>query len=431
MDELGPILIAGTGPTAVQMSLLLGRLTGTLGLVGRDTRRSQEFFQNLDDAEGSLCATVQNTAHQALAGRQHIDRRFIGYETVNGEWKTLVLTVPADAYLPVLRQLPAAVLERTEHVLLLSPTLGSGTLVQEYLDARAASAEVISFSSYLGDSRWPEGSPGNAVLTTGLKARIYAGSTLDSSPTLQHLCTLFESLGTTIRSLACPLDAEARNMSLYVHPALFMNDVSLNAVFNPSGPQLFVYKLYPEGPITTTLIRCMVDYWRELTDLIQALGGTGVNLLEFMLSDGYRIRPESIEAELVSSFDSLPAIQQEYLVYVRYASLLIDPYSEPDAAGRYFDFSAIPIRPIFLDDSGRWDIPRMPKEDYYRTKIIQGLAHQLAVACPTIDKLVNRYESALISSAEALLNHPLTSAFEVQDFADDLSIIFTKLGVNA
>ncbi|WP_313811463.1 opine metallophore biosynthesis dehydrogenase [Glutamicibacter sp.] len=431
MNELGSILIAGTGPTAVQMSVLLGRLRGTVGLVGRSTRRSQQFFQDLSDADGFLTATVQNAAHQALAGQQRIEHRFIDFETVSGEWKTLVLTVPANAYLPVLRRMPAAVLERIERVVLLSPTLGSGALVHEYLNSRALPVEVISLSSYLGDSRWPEAKPGITVLTTGVKARIYSGSTLHNSQSLQYLRTLFESVGTDLQLVDLPLDAEARNISLYVHPALFMNDVSLNAVFNPSGPQQFVYKLYPEGPITPTLIHCMVDYWRELTNLVRALGGSGINLLEFMLADGYRIRPESIAAELVSSFESLAPIHQEYLVYVRYASLLIDPYSAPDAAGRYFDFSAIPIRPIFVDESGHWDIPRMPKEDYYRTKIIQGFAQKLSVDCPTIDKLVGNYESVLQRSAGQLGAQPKTSAFEPQEFSEDLSIALTKAGVKA
>ncbi len=50
-----------------------------------------------------------------------------------------------------------------------------------------------------------------------------------------------------------------------------------------------------------------------------------------------------------------------------------------------FDFSAIPIRRVFVNGAGEWDVPRMPKEDYYRTKIIQGIGRHLGVACPTID----------------------------------------------
>ena len=98
-----------------------------------------------------------------------------------------------------------------------------------------------------------------------------------------------------------------------------------------------------------------------------------------MLEDSYPVRPESISPADMAAFEELSTTHQEYLVYVRYASLLIDPFSEPDRDGRYFDFSAIPIRPMFRNAAGEWDLPRMPKEDYYRTKVIQGVARHLGV----------------------------------------------------
>jgi hypothetical protein len=167
----------------------------------------------------------------------------------------------------------------------------------------------------------------------------------------------------------------------------------------------------------------MVAMWQELTAIVVALGGTGVNLLAFMLEDSYPVRPESISAADVAAFESLPAIHQEYLVYVRYASLLIDPFSAPDREGRYFDFSAIPIRPIFRNATGEWDVPRMPKEDYYRTKVIQGVARHLDVVCPTIDTLLDAYEAQLERATEALEGEPLSDAFTVEDFDTDLAMI--------
>jgi hypothetical protein len=282
---------------------------------------------------------------------------------------------------------------------------------------------VISFSSYLGDTRWPEGAPSASVLTAGVKRRIYAASSNPASSALDRLRDLHESVGVTVEVLELPVDAETRNISLYVHPALFMNDVTLDAVFGePSAPQ-YVYKLFPEGPVTPSLIRTMVAQWRELTAIVVALGGTGVNLLAFMLEDSYPVRPESIGPADVAAFEQLPTIHQEYLVYVRYASLLIDPYSEPDPEGRYFDFSGIPIRSVFRNDSGEWDVPRMPKEDYYRTKIIQGVARHLDVACPTIDGLLAGYEDELRRAATAREGEPLSEAFVVQDFEVDLDMI--------
>lgn len=427
MHELGKVLIAGTGPTAVQTAVLIGRLGGAVAIAGRESVRSEAFFASLTESGGTLRVAVQNDQHQALAGECRLDRWFHGYATVAGEWNTLILTVTADAYLPVLRQLDRGVLARVDRIVLLSPTLGSSSLVREYAVREGADPEVISFSSYLGDTRWPGGTPGSTVLTAGVKRRIYLGSTTPASQALDRLRTLHESVGITAAVLDLAIEAESRNISLYVHPALFMNDVTLRAVFVESEPTRYVYKLFPEGPITPSLIRTMLAMWRELTAIVVALGGTGVNLLAFMLEDSYPVRPESISAADVAAFESLPAIHQEYLVYVRYASLLIDPFSEPDRDGRYFDFSAIPIRPVFRNAGGEWDVPRMPKEDYYRTKVIQGVARHLGVACPTIDALLAAYETELERATKALEGEPLSGAFTVEDFGADLSMICARV----
>lgn len=437
MDELGNILIAGTGPVAVQSAVLLGRLPGALGLAGRESRRSAAFFAALDASAGSLRAEVQNAAHRQLAGQVRLAHRYRGYQQVDRAWDTLVLAVTADAYLPVLRELPPGVLAGFERIVLLSPTLGSGSLVREYARSQGADPEVISFSSYLGDTRWLEGIEGSAVLTAGAKARIYAGSSRGASPAVQRLREVHEAAGTAVVVLGQPVDAEARNISLYVHPALFMNEVALHAVFaparpgQPDQPTQYVYKLYPEGPVTPALIHAMLEQWRELSAIVAALGGKGVNLLAFMLQDSYPVHPQSIDPADVAAFEQLPAIHQEYLLYVRYASLLIDPFSEPDGQGRYFDFSAIPFRPVFRNDQDEWDVPRMPKEDYYRTKIIQGLARHLAVPCPMIDRLLAAYEVALEQAAVQLEGQPRSAAFAVQEFGEDLRMICSGIGVAA
>jgi hypothetical protein len=391
--------------------------------------RSEAFFAALAASGGTVQVAVQNEHHQALAGKCRLGEWFQGYATVAGEWDTLVLTVTADAYVPVLQQLDRRVLTRLDRIVLLSPTLGSSSLVREYAAQQGADPEVISFSSYLGDTRWPDGTPASAVLTAGVKRRIYAGSTNPASPAIECLRALHESVGSSVEVLDLAIAAESRNISLYVHPALFMNDVTLGAVFAEPEPTRYVYKLFPEGPITPSLIHTMVAQWRELTAVVAALGGTGVNLLAFMLEDSYPVRPESISTADVAAFEYLPPIHQEYLVYVRYASLLIDPFSEPDLEGRYFDFSAIPIRPVFRNADGEWDVPRMPKEDYYRTKVIQGVARHLGVACPTIDRLLAAYEAELERAARTLEGEPLSEAFAIQDFGVDLDMIRAGLSV--
>lgn len=421
--------MAGTGPTAVQTAVLAARLGDDVGVAGRASVRSAPFFAALADGEGLVEVTVQNPRHAAAAGRCRLATWFRGYGSVTGRWDTLVLTVTADAYVPVLEQLAPEVLRGVRRVVLTSPTLGSAALVRSLVTRRGADAEVISFSSYLGDTRWPGGTPTATVLTAGVKRRVYAASSSPgSSEALETLRRLHREAGVEVQVMDLPVEAESRNISLYVHPPLFMNDVALEAVFGPPAPPRYVYKLFPEGPVTPTLVHTMVEQWRELSAVVTALGGTGVDLLRFMLDDSYPVRSESIDPADVAAFGSLPPIHQEYLVYVRYASLLVDPFSTPDEQGRYFDFSGIPVAPVFLDDAGEWDVPRMPREDYYRTSVIRGVARHLGVPCPTIDGLLERYEDAVRRAAKEREGQPLSSAFVVQDFADDVDLICSELG---
>ena len=77
-----------------------------------------------------------------------------------------------------------------------------------------------------------------------------------------------------------PLHAEVHNSSLYVHPALFMNDFSLQAVFKGTTVPVYVYKLFPEGPITMKLIREMRQMWVEMMKILNELRVPSVNLFK-------------------------------------------------------------------------------------------------------------------------------------------------------
>ena len=88
----------------------------------------------------------------------------------------------------------------------------------------------------------------------------------------------------------------------------------------------------------------------------------------------------------INQFEDLPAIHQEYLLYVRYTAILIDPFSEPDSNGHYFDFSAVPYKRLYIDEEGVTHIPRMPSEDSYRTAMIQAVGRALNVKTPMIDQ---------------------------------------------
>ncbi|MEJ7443121.1 opine metallophore biosynthesis dehydrogenase, partial [Staphylococcus warneri] len=77
-----------------------------------------------------------------------------------------------------------------------------------------------------------------------------------------------------------------------------------------------------------------------------------VNLLKFMVKENYPVRPETLNEADISQFESLPSVKQEYLLYVRYSAILIDPFSQPDQEGRYFDFSAVPFKQLYQNEKG-------------------------------------------------------------------------------
>ncbi|QCT02935.1 hypothetical protein E6C60_2222 [Paenibacillus algicola] len=428
MDHVNRVLIAGTGPASIQLAVMMKHAGHVItGIAGRMSLRSEGFYASLKASSSCIAVKVQNPAHSRLAGECCLDQVFQGYETITGTWDILILSVTTDAYLQVLKQIPPQVLSSLTTIVLLSPTFGSNRLVQRYVRSSGSAAEIISFSTYLGDTRWESGSPGHQVLTAAVKKRLYISSTDSNSVIIPHLTEMYRNLGVDLVRLSSPLEAETRNLSLIVHPPLFMNDVTLSAIFEKPQPQRYVYKMFPEGPITQDLISGMLAYWHEIEGLLSKLGLSGMNLLQFMTDDNYPVRPESLSRQDIEQFPALEPIHQQYLLYVRYVSLLIDPFSEPDENGRYYDFSAVPIRPVYVNKEGELDIPRMPKEDYYRIKIIQGMAKHLGIPSPAADHFIATYERWLIQSASANEAFPLSSGFNVQSFQEDINSICQDL----
>lgn len=423
------VLVIGTGPASVQLCMIVKNHLGCeVGLAGRKSVRSESFFQSLRMNGNHIRVSVQNHQNERLQGECLVDHVYPGLDTIRGEWDHVVLAVTTDAYLDVLHTIPGEVFKGVRSIVLVSPTLGSNSLVKHDLAQVQPEAEIISFSTYLGDTRWRERDPSHHVITTAVKKKLYIGSTHRQSKTVQSLIALGQELGVELVQTESPLESETRNISLYVHPPLFMNDVTLQEIFDGGPSMKYVYKLYPEGPITQHLIRDMLAQWQEMKEILDRVNIKPLNLLQFMTDDNYPVRLESLSRSDIEGFEQLDRIHQEYLLYIRYTSLLIDPFSTPDEAGRYFDFSAVPIRKMYRNAEGELDIPRMPKEDYYRIKIIQGIARFLEVPSPTIDKLIRIYEDKLTEVAEVHHDQKLSKAFSIRSFEEDLARITSEMG---
>ncbi|MBZ5752920.1 MULTISPECIES: opine metallophore biosynthesis dehydrogenase [Metabacillus] len=429
MSDFKRVLILGTGPTSIQLAVSIKKhLNCYVGIAGRESVRSETFFEALKQSDHLIRVSVQNEKHRSMEGEYFVDQVFNGYETIKGEWDTIIFSVTTDAYIEVIKQISDKLLKQVKCIVLISPTFGSNSLISNFMNKLNLNAEIISFSTYYGDTRWMHDSPSNHVLTTAVKKKIYIGSTHFPSKNIDKLCKVYEQLGITLEIMKSPIEAETRNISLYVHPPLFMNDFSLSAIFWDIETKKYVYKIYPEGPITQYLIRDLLSQWKEIMNILKKINIKSINLLQFMTDDNYPVRLESLSRQDIENFNHLETIHQEYLLYIRYTSLLIDPFSEPDKDGRYFDFSAVPIRKMFVNKEGYLDIPRMPKEDYYRIKIIQGIAKYLELNCPTIDKFIKTYESKIEKVAQSRRGEFLSRAFVVQCFEEDLNMICGEIG---
>ncbi len=75
------------------------------------------------------------------------------------------------SYYDTLQKVSLETLQSVKHVILISPTFGSQMIVEQFMSKFSKDIEVISFSTYLGDTRIVDKEAPNHVLTTGVKKR--------------------------------------------------------------------------------------------------------------------------------------------------------------------------------------------------------------------------------------------------------------------
>ena len=418
-------LIVGSGPVAIQLAQICHQMTdGNIDIVSRaktsiKSKRVYDAYQS----EGYFQVSTQNDAHHQLSGQFKVHQFFKDIKDVDQEYDTLIMACTADAYRPILEQLVTSTLQRVKHIILVSPTLGSHMLIEQIMLEVNPDVEVISFSTYLGDTRIIDAEQPHKVLTTGVKSKLYVGSNHAHSNLIERIKAYFEQLKIQLTVMDTPLQAEIHNSSLYVHPALFMNDFSLHAIFECTSVPVYVYKLFPEGPITMTLIREMRQMWQEMMTILDKLSVPSVNLLKFMVKENYPVRAETMTEWEIDHFEQLPSIHQEYLLYVRYTAILIDPFSQPDEKGNYFDFSAVPYKQIEVDERDTMHIPRMPSEDSYRTSIIQAIGRSLGVQTPMIDQFLARYRAYCESYQTQHPHQRVSAQFDPHAYDKDIALV--------
>ncbi|GKU78285.1 opine metallophore biosynthesis dehydrogenase [Paenibacillus sp. L3-i20] len=397
----GNTLMIGTGPASIHMAVDLSRgWCNQLGLLNRKSERSEQLNSELASAGQVISTKVESASYKLGSGSATVAQLYEGYENVEDCWDSIVICTPCNSYASVVRSLDIAHLTNLKTIILLSPGLGSNLLVEHLLGDAHDRIEVISFSTYYGASIFPPAPYRESLLNVivkGFKRKIVIGSNKVERSMLHQVQHFIESHGIKCEQGMNPIEAESRSITTYVHPPFFINKVSLDEIFSPKRSTKFMYKLYPEGPITQHTIASMISLWHEISELLRLLGARPINLLKFLNDDNYPVRELTLSRADIEGFVEQDPIKQQYLLYIRYASILIDPFSEPDEAGKYLDFSAFPYRGVRSDRLGKWIIPRIPYEDYRKLKIIYGLGQRMGLLMPQAEKFILLFEERLYS----------------------------------
>lgn len=280
---------------------------------------------------------------------------------------------------------------------------------------------MLSLSSYYAATKVIDETQPLRALTKAVKRRVYLGSSRPDCPARETWRRVLAGSGVEVVPLASPEAAEGRNITIYVHSPLFLGEFALERVLSRQGPPGFMYKLYPEGPITPAAIGAMRRLWCELSELLRRMGAEPLNLLRFLNDDNYPVHETMLPRAAIDGFAEAGAERQEYLLFVRYAALLVDPFSPADEQGRHFDFSAVPFRRVSRDEEGLWRLPRVPLEDYRKLALIVALAARFGLAMPQACSLLASYENAVsrfIDSQGASQCHPSLYPIDSRPAAD-------------
>lgn len=305
-ESLGNVLLVGLGAVAIQVALDLRRHgAGRLGALNHPGRRSQRIAEAL--ARGACLQLEGQGQHRWLSGNAALDVFHQDPAELRDDWQTLVLCVPADSYLDVVRGLPWERLGGVRTLLLVSAFIGANLLVRSALPA-GCQATVLSLSSYYAATKVIDETQPLRALTKAVKRRVYLGSSRPDCPARETWRRVLAGSGVEVVPLATPEAAEGRNVTTYVHSPFFLGEFALARILSEQGPPGFMYKLYPEGPITPGAIGAMRRLWCELSELLRRMGAEPLNLLRSLNDDNYpctrrccRARPSTASPRLAPS----------------------------------------------------------------------------------------------------------------------------------
>lgn len=392
IDTIGDFLFVGLGAVAIQFAFDLQRVTdGTFGFLNRPGARSRLVLDAMAAGHHLSIDGLGRAAGELVS--MPIECFHEGTGELEDQWGTLILCTPADCYVDVITAFPWDRLPRIHSIVLMSPFLGAALLVEAALPVNRR-FNVVSLSSYFGDTKILDAKRPLAATTKAFKRRVFIAANREC----QVLGTVRQAImrhGVEVVVMHAPLEAEARSITTYVHSPLVLCPSSLEHVLFSQGPDYYIYKLHPEGPITPQVMRSMVRLWKEISTLLERMGAQPVNLIKFLNDDNYPVHDVMVDRDSIEHFPGFDEIRQEYLLFVRYSALLVDPFSLPDDNGRYFDFSAVPFRRAYRNAEGQWQIPRVPLEDHRKLSLIYYIGQCFGLQMPQTRALLLNFEATL------------------------------------
>ncbi|MBN8208997.1 opine metallophore biosynthesis dehydrogenase [Bacillus sp. NTK071] len=383
-------LIIGAGPAAIQTAVLVANgWRSKVSILNRNDSYSRSVQNHLEQKGRVIKSIAENRPF--LSGQVQISHFYNGYSDVNNQFDTIILSVPSYSYKEVIHQLKLDNLKKVTTIILLSAGFGSNREVKNLVDEVNREIEVISLSTYYAATKFKLVDDVLFAYTKAVKKRVYL-ATSNNGGEIDSVKGLLEDAGIRTVVMENSINAECRNITTYVHPPFFINEFSMNEILAEEPSVKSLYKLYPEGPITQETVRIMVKLWKEISALVKELGGEPINLLQFLNDDNYPVHEVSLSRSDIDDFPVLDTVKQEYLLYIRYSSILIDPFSEPDESGAYFDFSKVPYKQVTQMVNGDWIIPRIPLEDYKNLLMIYQVGKESGISMPQTLMLIKLFE---------------------------------------
>lgn len=384
--------IVGLGPVGLMVAALLQRAGQELVFWARPSKRSRKTSSLLD----STGVKIYSELPRCPLDGETIRGRTVEMTGPLSPVENLYLCTPHTEYEAVVENLKGG---SFQNVVLLSSGLGSSSRLT--LELRETVFRLRAFNNFFGAAKFR----GDQLHLKALKRRVF----LSEGEEL-NLAVALRSLGVEVSSVASPLEAELRNITLYAHTAFGLAPHTLEAVFGLVSTPRYLYKLFPEGPVERERTRVYAAFFEEVMEVARHLGAEPFNLLQFLHRDNYPVPGCFLSEDEVLTYPSLPLERKGDLLFARYAGLLVDAGSTPDPNGRFFDFSAVAIgRAIFSE--GRLRLPRVQSEELYHLQLLRHLSRRLGLTLKTVERIWSevlairdRLPESWVLGLDALLN---------------------------